>query len=145
MIFSFFNIILLCFTLFFNENILASAPISPTNKLSTGLLTLRTGFSVCFQEFSPFPLSCYGFRSGLFFTTPPGQQAALGTFWSTLLRLSTSYRLASFPGLFGFLDFFSSWQNFWEDLGRPNVDCFDDVTGYTNLHLTQTKIGRVNT
>ena len=107
MIFSFFNIILLCFTLFFNENILASAPISLTNELSTGLLTLRTGFTDSFRDISPLPLSCHGFRYGLLSTTSPRRQAALDNFWSTLLGLSTSYRLASFLGLFGLLDFFS--------------------------------------
>ena len=145
MIFSFFNIILLCFTLFFNENILASAPISLTNELSTGLLTLRTGFTDSFQDISPFQLSHYGFRFGLLLTTPPGRQAALDNRQYAFLGLSTFYRLAAFLGLFGLLDFFSPWQNFWGDLGRPNVDCFDDVTGYTNLHLMQTKLGRVDT
>ena len=145
MIFSFFSIILLCFTLFFNENILASAPISLTNELSTGLLTLRTGFTDSFQDILPFPLSCYGFRFGLVFITPPGRQAALVNCWNALLGLSTSYRLASFLGLFGLLDFFSPWQIFWEDLGWPNIDCFDDVFGHTKLHLTRTKFGRVDT
>ena len=101
-------------------------------------------FTDSFRDISPFQLSYYGFRFGLLFTTPPGRQAALDNCWN-VLGLSTSYHLASFLGLFGLLDFFSPGQNFWEDLGRPNVDCFDDVTGYTNLHLTRTKIGRINT
>ena len=65
-------------------------------------------FTDSFYDISTILLSHYVSHYGLLFTTPPGQQATLDNNRSTFLGLSTSYRLASFLGLFGLLDFFSS-------------------------------------
>ena len=108
-----FIIILLYFTLFFNENSIVSAPSLLTTTISSGLLTLRLRFLDSFYFSSLLLLSSPGFSFSLPFTIPSSHRVSLDATVDWFPRLFDYNRLASFPGLYRLPDFSLFSKDFW--------------------------------
>ena len=112
-IFPTFIIVLLYFTLFFNENSIVSAPSLLTTQLFSDLLTLRIRFLDSSYGFTFLTSSSSGFSLSLFTTTPASQLVILEATDDKLSNITDHFHLASFPGLYGLPDFSLFSKDFW--------------------------------